>query len=640
LQLNDNSVKLVINDGLTDNSRAALYQLAVKQRSRGEIGAALATLERLQARDPEYSRLYEERAYCYLLTHDLARAIAAFERSVSINAALRSSWVELERLQRANGDTSKAAAAAEHLATLDRLPAPLVQAGSLFSDGEMASAEQVLRAFLDESGNHVEALRLLARIAHHKQSLAEARSLFERTVALAPHYRAARADYARVLIDQQSPLEARDQLNILLKLEPGNPDYLTLSATVWAALAEHECAITAYRQVLAVMPTWSHVQLLLGHSLKAIGHQQQAIDSYRAAATSRPGFGDAYWSLANLKTYRFSVEEIERMRVAEAAPATQFVDRFHLCFALGKALEDRGDYEKSWRCYERGNALKSTQSRYDPQAVERLTDQLIEICTADFFAARSGFGTQDPSPLFIVGLPRSGSTLIEQILASHSKIEGTQELPTVEKIVHDELAGYLPGARNPGYPAVLANLSAGDDRRLGERYLDEARAYRKGKPLFIDKMPNNFRHIGLIHLMLPAARIIDVRREVMGCCVSNLRQLFSRGQEFSYSSDAIARYYRCYLRLMRHWDEVLPGRVLHVAYEDVVDNLEATVRRMMAFCELQPESACLEFHNTRRAINTASSEQVRQPISRRDLTKWRHFEPWLGPLKEALARGP
>jgi hypothetical protein len=317
------------------------------------------------------------------------------------------------------------------------------------------------------------------------------------------------------------------------------------------------------------------------------------------------------------------------MRAEEAAPATSPVDRCHLCFALGKALEDRKQYAESWQFYQRGNALKRSESSYDPNIAETNTRRQIEVCTAQFFAARAGFGVPDPDPIFVVGLPRSGSTLIEQILASHSQVEGTQELSDIQRIVQEMHA--------PGDPAVLAELAPEDFRRLGDQYMTETRAYRGHLPFFIDKMPNNFRHIGLIHLMMPNAKIIDIRREPMACCFSNLKQLFAGGQEFTYSIPDIARYYRTYLELMRHWDAVLPGRILRLSYEDVVDDLEGNVRRILAFCGLEFQPACVEFYKTERSVRTASSEQVRLPIFRDGLLQWRNYDPWLGPLKDTLS---
>jgi len=326
------------------------------------------------------------------------------------------------------------------------------------------------------------------------------------------------------------------------------------------------------------------------------------------------------------------------MRTALAAAATDPVDRYHLCFALAKALADQGEYAESFHFYELGNRLKHTEIRYRPAITENNTRAQIAVCTAEFFASRDGWGAPQPGPIFIVGLPRSGSTLLEQILASHSQVEGTQELPNIQQIV-STLRGRESEGTDSRYPRILETLSEADFRQLGEKYLADTRAYRTGKPFFIDKNPNNFRHLGLVHLMLPNARIIDARREPMACCFSNLKQLFASGQEFTYGTEEIARYYRTYLELMRHWDRVLPGRILRVYHEDVVDDLEGNVRRMLEFCELPFQPQCLVFHETQRSVRTASSEQVRQAINREGLEQWKHFEPWLGPLKDALGEG-
>jgi tetratricopeptide (TPR) repeat protein len=544
---------------------------------------------------------------------DFVKLIDTLELGVSSNPAHLASWRELERLYRAIGDTSRASVAARHRETLERLPPAVVAAGSLFSTGELAAAQRVLREFVREHGRHPEALRLLGRIAHQCQQLDDAAGQFEEVLSVAPDYRAARADYVRALIEQRAYPQAQQHLDALLELEPDNRDYRVLAATIQAGLGQHERAITAYRGILAVAPGWVHLYLLLGNSLKALGRQQQAIAAYQAAAMHRPGLGDAYWSLANLKTYRFSDEEIERMRALSQAPTTPLVDRYHVCFALGKALEDRAQYADSWRCYELGNRLKSMQTPHDPQAIERQVDHLIATFGVDRFLTPTGVSNPPRTPIFIVGLPRSGSTLVEQILASHSCVEGTQELPILGKVLGE------------------------DYRQAGERYLAQSQAYTSsGRPLFIDKMPNNFWHAGLIHLMLPTARIIDVRRDPVACCFSNFKQLYAAGQGFSYRLESLGRYYKSYVRVMNHWDEVLPGRILHVAYEDLVEDLETQVGRLLRYCGLNPEPACLEFHRTARSISTASSEQVRQPLFRRGLTDWRHFEPWLAPLREAL----
>ena len=581
--------------------REALYLLAVNQRCLNRIAAALATLEQLEREHPSLARLYQERGYCYMSLRDAPRALAAFERAVHINPALKDSWNALESLHRMTGNPDKAAAAAAHLTTLKQLPPEILQARSLLSDGDLSGAERLLEGFL----------------------------------TLSPDHGAARVDYVRVLLTRQKYAQACAQLDALIEQQPDNPDYRTLQASARAGCGDHEMAILAYRALLNPAPEYAHLHVLLGHSLKAVGRQREAIASYRTASQARRGFGDAYWSLANLKTYRFSDDEITGMRAAIASDSLPPSDRVHLHFALGKTLESGGQYAESWTHYARGNALKRAETRYRPECVEINTRRQREICTPEFFAARAGVGIQDPSPIFIVGLPRSGSTLIEQILASHSLVEGTQELHHILRMV-DELQGRSEPV-DPRYPGALLDLAPEEFRKLGERYLNDSRAYRrKGVAFFIDKMPNNFRHVGLIHLMLPNAKIIDARREPMACCFGNLKQLFAGGHEFSYDQEFVARYYRTYLDLMRHWDTVLPGRVLRVLHEDVVEDLEASVRRILNFCGLEFEPTCLDFHKTVRSVSTASSEQVREPIDRGAVSQWRHYHRWLGPLEETL----
>jgi len=425
----------------------------------------------------------------------------------------------------------------------------------------------------------------------------------------------------------------------LLRVDPDNRIYRTTYATVCTGFGDYERALPLYRELVSVIPRDPELHLSIGHALKTQGKTAEAIEAYRAAARVKPSFGDAYWSLANLKTYRFTDEELARMRAGEAAPSTQLADRYHLCFALGKALEDRAQYAESFACYERGNALKKTECRYRPEISERNTRLQKAVCTAEFFAARASFGCESDAPIFIVGLPRSGSTLVEQILASHQTVEGTMELADIPRMVQD-LQGRDREQGEPRYPAVLAQLSTGDCRRLGEKYLADTRVYRVGEPFFIDKMPNNFRHLGLIHLILPKARIIDARREPMACCFSNFKQLYASGQQFTYSLEDIGRYYRSYVELMAHWEAVMPGSILRVQHEEVVADLEGNVRRILEFCGLEFEPACVEFHKTVRSVHSASSEQVRRPIYKQSLDQWRHFEPWLGPLKSALGNLP
>ena len=614
--------------------RDALLCVAVAQRHLRRIPDALRTLAALERHHPRFSRLYEERGRCFVELRQAPQAIEAFLMAVNINHALPGSWSMLEGLYRMTGEAANAAKAESHVATLRRIPQQIVLATGLFADGDLDVAEALIRRYLIEHGDHVDAMRLLARIGIAHKVFDDAELLLAAVLERAPGSRAVRQEYAGVLVELHKHGPAQRELEALLKDEPESPTLRMLYAANCAGLGDHGQAIERYRALLLGTPADASVHLSIAHAQKTLGHTNEAIATYRRAADCRPDFGDAYWSLANLKTYRFTPDESHRMRAALESPTTAAVDRYHLCFALAKALEDRGEYGESFHYYELGNELKRSESRYRPELIEDNTRQQIATCTAEFFASRNGWGAPAADPIFVIGLPRSGSTLLEQILASHSQVEGTQELPNVQQIVT-----LLRGRddRNPRYPRILAELTAENYRELGEKYLSDTRAYRSSaRPFFIDKMPNNFRHVGLIHLMLPNARIIDARREPMACCFSNFKQLFANGQEFTYSIEDISRYYRTYLELMRHWDRVLPGRILRVYHEDVVEDLEESVRRLLDFCGLAFEPQCIAFHETRRSVRTASSEQVRQEIYREGLEHWKHFEPWLAPLKSAL----
>jgi len=616
------------------SQRGALYLSALNQRLLDQSNNALETLDALERAHPDYSLLFQERGHCHVALGDPARAIESFERAVELNPALASSWAMLERLLRGAGQPQRAGVASRHLSKLKELPPAIVEAGSWFCDGEHVAAEDLLTSYIAREGRHVEALRLLGRIAQRRGAADRAEGLFREVVDSAPGYTAARLDFVRLLIERQKYAAALEQVDQRLRTAPSDPEARFLRATILAGLGRHDDAVPIFRELLSETPQRNHLRIVLGHSLKALGRTDEAVRAYRDATSGQADIGDAFWSLANLKTYHFSDHEVERMRGLEAS-SPGLSDRAHLCFALGKALGDRADYGESWAFYERGNSLVRAKSGYRPEAIEDNTRRLIEICSEEFFVARTAVGAACCDPIFIVGLPRSGSTLLEQILASHPDIDGTQELHDIPRIV-SELQGQGPNRGGARYPDLLPGLDPLLFERLGRRYLDETRAYRRGRPRFVDKMPNNFWHIGLIHLMLPNARIIDIRREPMACCVSNLKQLYARGQEFCYGIEHIARYYRTYLELMRHWNRVLPGRVLRVSYEDLVEDLGANVRQILALCGLEFDPACLAFHRSRRAINTPSSEQVRQPLFREGLSQWRHYDPWLDPLRETL----
>ena len=613
--------------------RDVLYLIAVNQRYLNRVADALATLARFEAIHPDYGRLFQERGHCHRALGESAAAITAYAQAVNLNPALPASWKALAALYRAAGQTAEAQNAANMAATLDGLPVAVVTANSLFNEGATHAAEQMIRAFLLQQPAHVEGMRLLARIGMKLGVLDDAEFLLESVLQFAPDYHAARHEYAQVLADRHKHLQALEQTARLLALEPRSPVFRALQGNALMGLGRHDEALEVFFELRGETPANPTLHLSIAHALKTVGRQEEAIDSYRRAAEVRPTFGDAYWSLANLKTYRFTDDEIARMRRFESDPGVPLVDRYHFCFALGKALEDRGEYPQAFHFYERGNALKKEETRYDRAGFERTARRQRQICTREFFAARQNVGCGQADPIFIVGLPRAGSTLIEQILASHSCVEGTKELAEIPRLVHQ-----LNGRESADYPDVLATLSAGQLKSFGEQFIADTRIYRStARAFFIDKMPNNFRHIGLIHLILPNAKIIDARREPLACCFSNFKQLFANGQEFTYSLEDIGRYYRTYVELMQHWDEVLPGKVLRMQHEDVVEDLEGSVRRLLQFCGLEFEPACLEFWKTERNVRTASSEQVRRPIFKEGLDQWCNFEPWLGPLKEALS---
>ena len=614
--------------------RELLYLVAISLRMLQRIPEALGTLATLQSFHPRYSRLFQERGHCHVFNRDAQQAIEAFEWAIRYNPALPASWQALERLYRIVGRAQDATNAGNHVAKLASLPAEVVAARGMVADGDYEDAERTIRAFLAQRSDDVEGLRILSMLARQFEYNTDAEVLLDKLLAKAPNYNSARYDLILTLVDLHKHQRAREESERLMAAEPRNPGVRVTHAGILMALGDVNGSIERYQALLQQMPRDSELHQSLGHAYKTNGESAKAIESYRRAVEVRPDFGEAYWSLANLKTYRFTDAELERMRHYEAQPYLQQADRYHLCFALGKALEDRGDYAESFTYYDRGNALKKEGSLYRAAAQERAVNKQMELCTPEFFAERRGWGCPDASPIFVLGLPRAGSTLLEQILASHSQVEGTMELANIPRLVGSLGSGDKFGDTH--YPGVLPQLTAEQCREFGEAYIRDTRVYRTGKPFFIDTMPNNFRNIALIQLILPNAKIIDARRDAMDCCFSNFKQLYANGHPFAYNLDDIGRYYRSYVSLMDHWDQVLPGRVLCMRHEDVLADLEGSVKRILEYCGLPFEPGCVEFHRTERRVHTASAEQVRRPINRDGVDQWRPYEPWLGPLKDAL----
>ncbi|MEO8618907.1 MAG: sulfotransferase, partial [Sphingomicrobium sp.] len=446
----------------------------------------------------------------------------------------------------------------------------------------------------------------------------------------------ARANLATVLYKQNKPSEAIAELERIEREGRSNDGHASLKAAALGRIGGHEEALALYREILDKRPREPKLWMSFGHILKTVGRTDEAIVAYRRAIDEKPSLGEAYWSLANLKTYRFTEEEIERMRSALSDDGVYRDDRFHLHFALGKAREDAGDAEASFTDYSEANRLRREELDYDPAAIGSLVDRSIATFSPEFFASRKDFGCPSDAPIFIVGLPRAGSTLVEQILASHPLVEGTTELPDIP-IMARRLGGRKSRAEDSAYPECLADLSRKECRTLGEEYLERASIQRvTDKPRFIDKLPNNWAHIGFIKLILPSARIVDARRHPLACGFSNFKQHFARGQAFSYDLSDIGFYYSDYVRLLRHFQAVVPGSVYRVVNESLIDDPEIEIRALLDGIGLPFDPACLSFHENKRAVRTPSAEQVRQPVNASGVDQWRAFERWLAPLKDAL----
>ncbi len=454
-----------------------------------------------------------------------------------------------------------------------------------------------------------------------------------RALVLAPAFVAARQHYATVLLQNLGDAAgALAQIDLLLVDDPKNTAYLTFRAAACGRLGDNDGALAGYGDLTELAPRDAGAWLRYGHALKTAGRTADAIGAYRKSLSLRPS-GEGWWSLADLKTQAFSAEDIGAMRRLAQHGSLPVGERAALHFALGKALEEAGDPAAAFLQYDLGNTLKRTLHRYSAADMTAFVDRAEALFTPEFFAARAGSGCEAPDPIFIVGLPRSGSTLIEQILASHSQIEGTMELPDMIAVAREALR--LSG--DPHYPDALAKLSKEDLRALGEQYIDRTKVYRRaGKPFFIDKMPDNFIHTGLIQLILPNARIIDARRHPLACGMSAFKQNFALGQVFSYGLADIGRYFSDYVRLMAHIDTVLPGRVYRVFYERLVADTEGETQRLLTHIGVPFEDACLRFYENDRAVRTASAEQVRRPIFTSGLESWKPYEPWLEPLKTEL----
>ena len=615
----------------------AAYTLAVAQRLQGNWQDALATLATLLDRNPRYGRAHQEAGNNHIALQQPHQAGISFESAVAADPSLKHSWKCLVKLYRDAGNTDKQTRAEDQLAFLESLPDELLTVISYLSDDRLQDAERLCRYYLRSDKTNVEGMRLLAEIATRNRTFDDAEFLLESCVEFEPDHRNARIQYVNILLRTQKFAKAFEQASLLIDKYPDDIETIpALYASACVGVGKHDAAIETYQSLMARSPDNHFYPVSLAHVYKADGNLECAVKLYKKAIATKPDHGDAFWSLANTKSYVFEDTELDTMLELEDAAETSIDDQIQLRFALGKAYEDREDYDASMQFYLSGNAAKKALTHHHRQQLQIRIDAQIDVCTPELFETRKNLGHPAKDPIFIVGLPRAGSTLIEQILSSHSQVDGTMELHNILNLAKRLRGRDEDPSGPPRYPQLLTELDDDYFARFGKQYIDDTRAYRGAAPHFIDKMPNNFFHVGLIRLILPNARIIDARRHPMACCFSGFKQLFGEGQEFSYDLADIGNYYKQYVKLMQHWDEVLPGFVLRVQYEDVVADLETQVRRMLEFCELPFESACIEFHKTRRSIRTPSAQQVRQPIYQSGLEQWKNYDSWLEPLRTAL----
>ncbi|NNC35868.1 MAG: tetratricopeptide repeat protein [Hyphomonadaceae bacterium] len=628
-----NALLQVLNDNPAHVD--ALYMSAVCLRYSGQSKQAMQTLDQIKAITPEFGRAYQEEGHLYKAAEDWPHALQAYQRAVRFNPALIASWKFQAEIFKKIGEMGEAGQADAQAKRLSELPRDLVAAMNFLHEGKPVQAENICRKFLRSNPTHVEGMRLLSQIGEKLGALVEAEFLLESAVEFEPENIQLRLDFIQILRKRQKYDAAMEQAQNLYARDADNPIFQSQLAIQKMQAGEYEESVTLFEKVLEKMPNDPATLTSMGHAYKTFGLQEKGVSAYRQAANSRREFGEAYFSLANLKTYEFSNAEMQAMHDQVKNGNLTYRDRIHFLFALGKAYEDQSSFEQSFEYYNEANDLGRKQMRYDAEKMSAELSAQEKYCTKTLFEKQAGKGHPAQDPIFIVGLPRAGSTLLEQIIASHSQVDGTQELGNILSLAY-RLRGRGRSTESSQYPKNLLDLPADKLVSFGGQFIEETRIHRQGAPYFIDKMPNNFRHIALIKLILPNAKIIDARRHPMACCFSGFKQHFAEGQEFTYGLENIGTYYRDYVHLMDHWDQVLPGQILRVQYEDVVADTETQIRRILDYLGLPFEQACLEFHKTKRSVRTASSEQVRQPIFKSGLEQWRNYEPWLGPLKKAL----
>ena len=612
----------------------SLHLLGAALLYQGKVHEAIEVLQRAIALRPDFWQARTDLARAYRAAERRDEAREELKRVVAAAPLLEGAWlaygdvlVELEKYPDAKYAYECARLADPQVRRID-------EAREALSADDHKTAEAIFRDVLRADPAHVAALCGLAAVSLTASRPQDAVRLLKHAQKQSVHLPLTRRGLSQALLALGALPEAESTVRGLLNMEGENPNNWMLLGTVYTRLMRQEDALAAFEEAARLNPGEVRLRLSVGHLNKTLGRRSECEHAYKRCLDMSPGFGEAYWSLADLKNYLFSDAEIASMQSLLKGEDGDDEDQAHLHFALGRAFEHRKDYPRAFEHYATGNRRRRKTVPFDIAAFENKTRRVRECFDPEFFASRAGSGYPDSSPIFIVGLPRSGSTLVEQILASHSCIEGTFELPNLLTIVREFDHA---DAVHDAYPEIVRTASPEHLGNLGRRYIEETRALRGARPHFIDKMPNNFSHVGLIQAILPRAVVIDVRRHPMDACFSTYKQHFAEGQSFSYDLEDLGRYYRCYLSLMDHWDAVLPGKVLRLQYEHLIREPEAQIRRLLMHCSLPFEPACLAFHETKRSVRTASAEQVRQPLYTSGVGYWRHFEAQLAPLRRALA---
>ena len=612
-----------------------LYLASVSARYLKKFEESKKHIEQLLVNAPDMGRAYQELAHLYRDMGNEGKAVNHYRQACELNPALLASWNFLYQYFLKNNNKPAADHASGQIEKLKSLPGPLLYIDQILNEGRLGLAETKCRAFLKQNPTHTYAMSLLAEIANRLGYFDDAEFLLEKAVEFKPNDGDLRLKYAGILRKKQKFSKTIEQVDILCNQYPDNLNYQAQKASEIMQNGGHEEAISLLNDILDKNPYNFSVLTSRGHAQKTLGRTDQAIKSYQSAYKVKPDHGEAYFSLSNLKTYAFTKKELDEMRSQVMRVDLSLRDKAYFHFALAQGCEVNGEFEEAFHHLVRGNQIKRDQSQYSIERMDNELNAQIDVCDASFFKDLGDGGHQTKDPIFILGLPRAGSTLIEQILASHSMIDGTLELPNILSIAQSLRGDDIYG-KFGNYPKSMKSLNLNQRLELGRNFIEDTRMHRKDAPFFTDKMPNNFRHIGLIHLIMPNAKIIDARRYSLDCCFSMFKQLFAQGQEFTYGLEEAGSYYNSYVKLMNHWDSVLPGKILRVNNEDVVDDLEGQVTNILEFLELPFEEECISFYETERSVRTASSEQVRKPVNKEGMGRWKPYAKYLKPLVKTL----